>query len=158
MLRPMVQGLEAISRATGENQTVLHRIDKTAMEAAEAQRSVPQLITSLEALLEQRNGVSQRMFDALHEAEGPVVLRTDRVEEFAPIKNATGVDSPATSHQLQSDRAGRWLARHGVPLPQTPDGRVDARIEISPLTALDPDDLAGVRLPRGVSRGGELVL
>ena len=67
MLRPMVLGLEAVSRATGENQTVLHRIEKTATEAAEAQRSLPQLIVSLEALLEQKNGVSQRMFDALHE-------------------------------------------------------------------------------------------
>lgn len=67
ILRPMVQGLEAISRATGENQTVLHRIDKAATESAEAQRTVPHLITSLEALLEQRNNVSQRMFDALHE-------------------------------------------------------------------------------------------
>ncbi len=98
------------------------------------------------------------VFDALPLAESSLVYETSRVDEFAPIKNATGVDSPATSHQLQSDRAGRWLALHGVPLPQTPDGRVDARIEISPLTALDPEDLAGVRLPRGVSRGGELVL
>jgi molecular chaperone GrpE (heat shock protein) len=67
MLKPMVLGLEAVSRATGENQTVLQRIDKVAMESAEAQRSIPQLVSSLEALLEQRNGVSQRMFDALHE-------------------------------------------------------------------------------------------
>jgi molecular chaperone GrpE (heat shock protein) len=67
MLRPMVLGLEAVSRATGENQTVLQRIDKAAAESAEAQRSIPQLVSSLEALLEQRNGVSQRMFDALHE-------------------------------------------------------------------------------------------
>ena len=67
MLRPMVLGLEAVSRATGENQTALSRIEKTASESAEAQRSIPQLIVSLEALLEQKNGVSQRMFDALHE-------------------------------------------------------------------------------------------
>jgi molecular chaperone GrpE (heat shock protein) len=67
MLRPMVLGLEAVSRATGESQTVLHRIEKNATESAEAQRSIPHLIMSLEALLEQKNGVSQRMFDALHE-------------------------------------------------------------------------------------------
>lgn len=67
LLKPMVLGLEAVSRATGDNQTVLQRIDKAAMEAAEAQRSIPQLVLSLESLLEQKNGVNQRMFDALHE-------------------------------------------------------------------------------------------
>ncbi len=67
MLRPMVLGLEAVSRATGENATVLHRIDKAAAESAGAQQSLPKLVSSLEALLEQKNGVSQRMFDALHD-------------------------------------------------------------------------------------------
>ena len=59
------------------------------------------------------------VFDALPLAESAIVLETLRVEEFAPIKNGTGVDSPATSHQLQSDRGGRWLAHHGVAVPTT---------------------------------------
>lgn len=67
MLRPMVLGLEAVSRATGENGAILQRIDKSTSEAADAQRTLPQLILGLESLLEQKNGVNQRMFDALHE-------------------------------------------------------------------------------------------
>lgn len=67
MLRPMVLGLEAISRATGENAQILQRLDRSNSEAVEAQRSLPTLISGLEALLDQKNGVSQRMFDALHE-------------------------------------------------------------------------------------------
>lgn len=67
MLRPMVLGLEAISRATGENAQILQRLDRSNSEAVEAQRTLPSLITGLEALLDQKNGVSQRMFDALHE-------------------------------------------------------------------------------------------
>ncbi len=67
MLRPMVQGLEAISRATGDNAQILQRLDKVQTEAAEAQKSLPVLVAGLEALLEQKNGVNQRMFDALHE-------------------------------------------------------------------------------------------
>ena len=37
-----------------------------------------------------------------------------RIEEFAPIKNASGDDSPASSHQIQSNRNGAWLERFGV--------------------------------------------
>jgi molecular chaperone GrpE (heat shock protein) len=67
MLRPMVLGLEAISRATGENSQILQRLDRSNSETTEAQKSLPQLIAGLESLLDQKNGVSQRMFDALHE-------------------------------------------------------------------------------------------
>lgn len=67
MLRPMVLGLEALSRATGENATVLQRLDRALTDATEAQGALPRLVSGLESLLEQKNGVNQRMFDALHE-------------------------------------------------------------------------------------------
>jgi molecular chaperone GrpE (heat shock protein) len=67
MLRPMVLGLEAISRATGENAQILQRLDKMQVETNTVHKELPQLVAGLEALLEQKNGVSQRMFDALHE-------------------------------------------------------------------------------------------
>lgn len=98
------------------------------------------------------------VFDALQMAERSLVLETSRVEEFAPIKNAEGEDSPATSHALQSERAAEWLAAHGVKIPRKPDGSVDARIEISPLTALEPADLAHVPLPGEVKPGQHIVL
>lgn len=98
------------------------------------------------------------VFDALPLAQSSIVYETSRAEEFAPIKNGAGVDSAATSHQLQSNRAGAWLAAHGVVVPRRPDGSVDARIEIAPLTALDADDLAGAPLPSTVARGAEVVL
>jgi len=98
------------------------------------------------------------VFDALPLAESSIVYETDRVEEFAPIKNATGVDSVETSHQLQSERAGRWLEAHGVSVPRDGDGRIAARIEISPLTALEPADLVAVDLPQAIAAGEELLL
>ncbi len=98
------------------------------------------------------------VFDALTLAASSIVLETERIEEFAPIKNAHGADSPATSHRIQSDRAGRWLAAHGVTLPAPRDGHVDARIEVSPLTATEPADLVAVDLPAAVGVGEELVL
>ncbi|MBX3354709.1 MAG: UTP--glucose-1-phosphate uridylyltransferase [Phycisphaeraceae bacterium] len=98
------------------------------------------------------------VFDALPLARQSAVLETSRVEEFAPIKNASGEDSPASSHALQSERAALWLEAHGVKVPRRPDGAVDARIEISPLTALEASDLAHASLPRQVERGQDLVL
>ena len=80
------------------------------------------------------------VFDALPLADKSVILQTDRVEEFAPIKNAQGDDSPKSSRRLQSARAARWLRLRGVELPL--DGEeVDAVIELRPLTAIEPDDL-----------------
>jgi UDP-N-acetylglucosamine/UDP-N-acetylgalactosamine diphosphorylase len=98
------------------------------------------------------------IFDALSRTESSLVLETERTDEFAPIKNAHGSDSPATSHQLQCDRAGRWLEAHGVDVPRDEHGHVAARIEISALTALDPSDLVAVDLPAIVAPGEEIVL
>jgi UDP-N-acetylglucosamine/UDP-N-acetylgalactosamine diphosphorylase len=101
------------------------------------------------------------VFDALPLAESSIVLQTQRVEEFAPIKNATGGDSPATSHQLQSDRAGNWLGQHGVKVPRDASGRVMAKIEISPLAGLEAGDIAPellARCPKAISAGAELLI
>jgi len=98
------------------------------------------------------------VFDAIPLAESSLVYETDRVEEFAPIKNASGVDSVQTSHQLQSERAGRWLEACGVHVPRDDEGRVHARIEISPLTALEPADLAHAELPDAISPAQEILI
>ncbi len=98
------------------------------------------------------------IFDALPLAKHAIILETDRVEEFAPIKNAEGDDSPTSSKHLQTERAARWLEKHGVKVPRHPDGSVNAVIEISPLTAthwddLAPDDLTKAKLPTEIKAG-----
>lgn len=98
------------------------------------------------------------IFDALREAESPIVLRTDRVEEFAPIKNATGEDSPETSKALQSERAARWLRAAGVAVPMRADGTPDCVLEISPLTAMDASDLRASPPTRTLAVGSETVI
>jgi UDP-N-acetylglucosamine/UDP-N-acetylgalactosamine diphosphorylase len=111
---------------------------------------------------EKPNGVKLErfVFDALAmcgrgaRKGGSILLETDRVEEFAPIKNATGVDSPETCRQIQTQRAARWLEAAGIRAPRRADGAVDAVLEISPLSALEPADLAprvkGLALVPGV--------
>ncbi|MFK7961766.1 MAG: UTP--glucose-1-phosphate uridylyltransferase [Phycisphaerales bacterium] len=98
------------------------------------------------------------VFDALPMAEGSLVVETSRVEEFAPIKNADGADSESTSHALQSERAAAWLAACGVDVPRNADGSVNATIEISPLTALDPAALAEAGHPDTIEPGATVAI
>ena len=97
------------------------------------------------------------IFDALPLATRSIILETDRVEEFAPIKNAEGNDSPRSSQKLQTLRAARWLEARGVRVPYK-DGEVDAVIEISPLTALSAENLRGLTLPEVIEPGARLML
>ena len=98
------------------------------------------------------------IFDVLNRAERPAILRVERSAQFAPIKNAQGNDSPATSRRLQSDLHGRWLETCGVEVPRDAQGHVDADVEIGPLTAMCSDDLRGIDLPSKVDPGDSLLL
>ena len=93
------------------------------------------------------------VFDALPLCETSIVLETDRAEEMAPIKNAEGLDSAASSILMQSERSARWLESRGVTVARKANGQIDALIDISPLTAIDPDDLDGLDLPKSVGAG-----
>jgi UDP-N-acetylglucosamine/UDP-N-acetylgalactosamine diphosphorylase len=82
------------------------------------------------------------VFDAMPRSEETVIFETLRDEEFSPIKNAQGPDSPATSLHDQVRRAAAWLEEAGVTVPRDADGQVAAAIEISPLYADSADELA----------------
>src|SRR5262249_51898585 len=82
------------------------------------------------------------IFDALPLRERWTVVATSKREEFAPLKNATGPDSPETVRQALSDLAADWLRRAGVAVPRRPDGSAAVPLEVSPLYALDTTELA----------------
>ncbi len=67
MLRPLVQGVQAMGRTTGEHAQILSRLDRSTAEANEAQKELPKIVADLRSMVEQRNGISRQMFDALHE-------------------------------------------------------------------------------------------
>ncbi len=103
------------------------------------------------------------VFDALPMTSASVLYETDRVDEFAPVKNADvdgkiEVDSPASSKQLQTERGARWLESRGVTVPRTAEGTVNATIEIKQTTAIYPEDLAEIELPNAVAPESELLL
>ena len=94
------------------------------------------------------------VFDALSLADASLILAIEREDEFAPIKNAAGVDSLQSSQRLQMEKAARWIQKAGIEVPRKEDGSLDVLIEISPLYALDIDEfLQKRRLLRPLKRG-----
>jgi UDP-N-acetylglucosamine/UDP-N-acetylgalactosamine diphosphorylase len=71
------------------------------------------------------------IFDLIPEAKVSVGLQINRDDEFAPVKNKEGVDSPASAVSLAHDQYRRWMEAAGVTLRLADQ----ARIEISPLYA-----------------------
>jgi len=86
------------------------------------------------------------VFDALPMAERWLTVETPRAEEFAPLKNATGPDSPATVRAALVALHAGWLEAAGVPT----HGHA---VEVSPLLALDAAELRA-KLPRGFAVTG----
>lgn len=88
---------------------------------------------------EQPNGVKFEMFvfDALPFARHPVVIETLREDDFSPVKNAEGSDSPATSRADQLREAARWLRGVGVHLAVDGTGIPPFPLEISPRFGVD---------------------
>jgi UDP-N-acetylglucosamine/UDP-N-acetylgalactosamine diphosphorylase len=95
------------------------------------------------------NGVKleQFVFDAVPLAQNALLLETKRDEEFSPVKNAQGNDSPATSRRDQIRRAAKWLETAGIDVPRTADGEPDCVLEISPTFAATSEQLAAKNLP-----------
>ena len=81
------------------------------------------------------------VFDAIPMAKQSVILQTLRENEFAPVKNAAGVDSAEVTRQMMIDRAAVWLEAAGVKVPRKSDGSPDCTLEIAPSFALMVEDI-----------------
>lgn len=83
------------------------------------------------------------IFDALPLARRSAIVETGRAQEFEPLKNATGDESPASVRRRMSELFADWLEAAGAKVERSADGSVPFGIEISPLFALDAGDLRG---------------
>ena len=92
------------------------------------------------------------VFDALHFAKNPLIFEADRLEEFSPVKNMTGVDSLESSQADQVKRARRWLANAGYLVSES------SRIEFCPLAFPDEQDLLGTSLKNWDPKADEIYL
>ncbi|HEY3787402.1 MAG TPA: UDPGP type 1 family protein [Urbifossiella sp.] len=86
------------------------------------------------------------VFDALPMADRWLAVATLRAEEFAPLKNAEGADTPAEVRRALSALHAGWLKQAGIDA-----GR--HAVEVSPLFALDAAELRE-KLPADFSVNG----
>lgn len=91
------------------------------------------------------------IFDVLPLASRALVVEASRDEEFCPLKNKTGDFSPAHVQQNLTRLYAGWLRSAGVTVP---DG---LPVEVSPLYALDADELAA-KVDRGSKCDGPVHL
>ena len=82
------------------------------------------------------------IFDSMLDASKVACLAFDRSEEFSPVKNAEGTNSPATCRADLSRKWARWLRAAGVAVPFDDRGYPLRKIEIDPAFALDAAQLA----------------
>ena len=83
------------------------------------------------------------IFDILPNAKRAAFLAFEPKDEFSPVKNAEGSDSPATCQADLQAKWAKWLAAIGVKMPK------GLPIEIDPVYALDATDLQKVGLALG---------
>jgi UDP-N-acetylglucosamine/UDP-N-acetylgalactosamine diphosphorylase len=124
-----------LARAEGGAALPFHRADK----------KIPTIDSSGRPVKPERpNGVKFELFvfDALPFARNPVVIETLRQDDFSPVKNATGVDSPQTCRDDQLRQFGRWLRAQDAPLPVDASGLPPFPIEVSPLFGDDEESFA----------------
>lgn len=90
------------------------------------------------------NGVKFEMFvfDALPFAQNSVVIETARQDDFSPVKNAEGVDSPQTSRDDQLRQFARWFKSVGASIETDQTGKPKVSIEVSPLFGYDAETFA----------------
>jgi UDP-N-acetylglucosamine/UDP-N-acetylgalactosamine diphosphorylase len=96
------------------------------------------------------------VFDALARSPGSVVLEVARGEEFSPVKNASGEDSPASSRRDLCRLFAGWVRAAGRALPP-PDAEGNHPVEVDPLCAETQDEfLAHPELAPDVRPNGHL--
>ena len=97
------------------------------------------------------------IFDVLKFTDRLVLLETSRKEEFCPVKDREGPASLEGARRRLSAIFADWLAACNVKVPRDADGLPKANIEISPLFALDPEELR-VQIKPGVTVTGDICL
>lgn len=80
------------------------------------------------------------IFDILPNARRAAFLAFEQKDEFSPVKNAEGSDSPGTCRADMRSKWVGWLEEAGMKVPP------DMPVEIDPVYALDASDIKSVGL------------
>ena len=112
-----------------------------------AHKKIPMVVNGKVVKPTEPNGYKfeKLIFDILPNAKRVACLAFDQKEEFSPVKNAEGNDSPATCRADMQAKWAKWFEKLGMKLP------ANVPVEIDPVYALDADDLAKT----GIALGAE---
>ena len=105
-----------------------------------AKKKIPYISENAEVITPtENNGIKFEtfVFDAIPMVKNTVTMEVDREEEFAPVKNSTGIDSAESCKQLLSNRFAKWLEAAGHNVPRDKNGNSTIMIEVSPVFAID---------------------
>jgi len=97
------------------------------------------------------------IFDLIPNATRACSLEFSRDDEFSPVKNAEGEDSPASVKRDLTRKFARWFETIGIAVPRAENGEPARPIEIDPAFANDAAELKA-RLPAGYRIQGEVLL
>ncbi|MGQ9661325.1 MAG: UTP--glucose-1-phosphate uridylyltransferase [Kiritimatiellia bacterium] len=97
------------------------------------------------------------IFDVIPDAERVIALEFNREDEFSPVKNAEGEDSPQTAQRDMIRKWARWLESSGIIVPRTPSGEPKYKIEIDPCYANSAEELKERGSELGPLRGDLLL-
>jgi UDP-N-acetylglucosamine/UDP-N-acetylgalactosamine diphosphorylase len=146
------------------SRTLIERLNagETRLPFHRAVKKIPHVDASGNAVSpSEPNGVKLEtfVFDAIPMANGAMVLAADRVEEFAPVKNAEGSDSPATARAGLQEKLAAWLSRADVEVPRNIDGSLNCTIELNERAILDEADLQALPVEKlAVAPGASIVI
>ncbi len=107
----------------------------------------------------QPNGIKLEtfIFDALRATARTIVLEMRRERQFAPTKNADGVDSVVSARALMQEEYARWLELTNVRVPRTPEGKLACELEISPRAFVNEEDFCSRFQPKLTIRPGDRI-
>ena len=130
-----VFSISFLKRITGEVQQLrarYHIAKKKVSLVKQGQKIVPT----------QPNAVKFELFyfDVLSMAAKSAAIEVNRNEEFAPVKNASGPDSPESARRSVSDLHLSWVKRAGATIAN-PQSSQDCVCEISPLVSYSGENL-----------------
>jgi len=109
-----------------------------------AEKSIPYLDENGKKISPtEKNGIKFEtfVFDALVDAKKTVYLEIEREQEFSPLKNSEGENSPETVKRDLNINYARWLREAGYDIKVNKAGEPEIDIEISPLVSLSGENL-----------------
>ena len=134
--------------------------DSTKLPYHAAKKKVPYMNADGEIVAPKENNAMKFecfVFDILKHVKRGVVMEVLREDEFSPLKNTEGDNSPVTVVRDVNNLFGKWLRNVGVPIPVDAQGNVTGSVEIGAAYALDEEELRG-KIDKGLQFNGTLNL